>query len=115
LRQRPWWIAVLLRYAVAFLILETVFFALRGTITFVPETERWIDILCLASLLAGTVTGCLLAAHVISPVFGTVLGLANLVPCLGAAALLLICWQAAAMLNEHGVEVGWLGANPDSI
>jgi hypothetical protein len=56
-----------------------------------------------------------LAARVISPVFGTILGLANLVPCLGAAVLGLIAWQAAAMLNEHGVQVGWLGADLDTI
>lgn len=46
---------------------------------------------------------------------GIVLGILSLVPCLGIVFLLVINQKATGVLNQNGVRVGLLGADPASI
>jgi hypothetical protein len=82
----------------------------------VPEGLRlFLGLGVLALGVVATVFVFLLATKVYSPGLGVLLGLLTLVPCIGLIVLLIINGKATAVLKQHGVRVGFLGANPSDI
>jgi hypothetical protein len=65
--------------------------------------------------LATAVSGIVLAFHVYGVVWAVIGGIFTLIPCLGVLLLLRVNSEATTRLQEHGVTVGLLGADPDSI
>jgi len=68
------------------------------------------SLMLLAFLLVGTVFVFLLSLKVYSVIWGIVMGLCSLVPCLGLLALLTVNQKATDVLRENGIKVGLFGA-----
>jgi hypothetical protein len=65
--------------------------------------------------LAGVVSAILLGIRVYGVVLGILFGLFVFFPCLGLVILLLMNQRATSYLQQHGIEVGFMGADPDAI
>jgi hypothetical protein len=61
--------------------------------------------------LTATVFVFLLALKVYDTGTGIALAVLTLIPCIGLVALLIINGKATAVLKQHGIRVGLLGAN----
>lgn len=106
-------IGCILLYIIAF-IAQTIVFRSRG-----DETPLWIGMVAafagLGSALAGAVFVFLLSIKVYGPALGVLLGILTLIPCLGLLALLRVNAKATTVLQQNGIKVGLLGANPATI
>ena len=69
----------------------------------------------LANGVAGAVFVFLLSIKVYGPALGILLGILTLIPCLGLLALLRVNAKATNVLQQNGIKVGLLGANPATI
>lgn len=65
--------------------------------------------------LAGVVSAILLGIRVYGVVLGILFGLFAFFPCIGLLILLLMNQRATSYLQQHGIVVGFMGADPDSI
>ena len=69
----------------------------------------------LANGVAGAVFVFLLSIKVYGPALGILLGVLTLIPFLGLLALLRVNAKATNVLQQNGIKVGLLGANPATI
>ena len=106
-------IACILLYIIAF-IAQSIVFRSRG-----DEIPLWVGMIAalagLGSALAGAVFVFLLSIKVYGPALGILLGILTLIPCLGLLALLRVNAKATNVLQQNGIKVGLLGANPATI
>lgn len=91
----------------------------NATLAVIGENEQWANIALLASILVvfafGAVSVYKLAAIFRGKGVAVIHALGLFVPLLGLLLLVVNSQQATAILQEHGIKVGLLGANPDSI
>jgi hypothetical protein len=105
--------ACILLYFIAF-VTQSIVFRSRG-----DEIPLWVGMIAalagLGSALAGAVFVFLLSIKVYGPALGIRLGILTLIPCLGLLALLRVNAKATTVLQQNGIKVGLLGANPATI
>lgn len=65
--------------------------------------------------LVSTVFVFLLALKIYGTGAGIILAILTLIPCIGLLVLLVINGKATKILQENGIKVGLLGANPSNI
>lgn len=83
---------------------------------FVPAELKWaVGIIALPVIIGATVFVFLLAMKVYHPAVGILLALLTLVPCVGLLVLLIINGKATAILRQHEIRVGLLGADMSDI
>jgi len=106
-------IACILLYIIAF-IAQTLITSQRTA-----EIPLWVGVLSvlatLGIIVAGAVFVFLLSIKVYGPALGVLLGILTLIPCLGLLALLRVNAKATTVLQQNGIKVGLLGANPATI
>lgn len=68
------------------------------------------SLILLVSLIVGTAFVFLLSLKVYRVIWGIVMGLCSLVPCLGLLALLTVNQKATDVLRANGIKVGLFGA-----
>jgi len=69
----------------------------------------------LAVIAFAMVSIFLLANELLHPAVGVLCAILMIVPCVSLITLLIINGRATAYLQRHGVKVGFMGANPNSI
>lgn len=74
-----------------------------------------VGLLALAVVLTGVVFTFLLAIKVYNVAIGIILGIGTMIPCIGLIVLLAVSNRATAILRENGIQVGFLGADLNTI
>ena len=104
---------------------QWVLYALLANIGFnvVAFATRGQSLLVALAVLAGAlaviafamVSIFMLANELLNPVVGAICAVLMLVPCVSLITLLIINGRATTFLQQRGVKVGFMGANPNSI
>jgi len=69
----------------------------------------------LLGVVAGMVAIYLLAAEIYNVGIGVLCAVLTLLPCISLIALLIVNGKATTYLQQRGIKVGLMGANPDTI
>jgi hypothetical protein len=72
-------------------------------------------VVLIAVVIFAMVAVFLLANELFNPVIGVLCALLMIVPCISLLTLLVINGRATKHLQTHGIKVGFMGANPNSI
>jgi hypothetical protein len=108
-RRQKWVLyALLAQVAVFFLLFPVTYADQQGPIAVLSLTF-W------ALAIASMVAIFRLAKEVASIALAVICTLFMLMPCISLITLLVINGRATKLLQEHGVKVGFMGANPDLI
>jgi hypothetical protein len=99
----------ILVYLVVYLVFAAVQYALP------PKLRVILALVAIPISVTATVFVFLLATKVYSQGLGILFGILTLIPCVGLIVLLIINAKATAVLKDHGIRVGLLGANMSDI
>lgn len=81
-----------------------------------PEVRFVVALIALASVVTGAVFVFMLAIALYGTATGVVLGILSLIPCLiNLIVLLVVSNKATGVLRQHGIQVGFLGADSSQI
>lgn len=104
------------QYQRAILLCILINFGVFAASIFLPQGLKGLAFAGLVLVgLVSTVCVFLLAVKTYGTVAGIFLALLTMVPCLGLLVLLIINGKATKILQENGIKVGLLGADPSKI